>query len=122
MPFLLRRLDSSFLSCCFSLDKKPFLWRAEHASKENDSVREKFRRAAMHIKLTNIMDMIASSSSGLGNSACHTDAILISKRVQKMLEFTNNSIIVNKSLIQKVTSKKKCTFFRFYNYVCLCGP
>ena len=76
----------------------------------------------MHIKLTNIMDMIASSSSGLGNSACHTDAILISKRVQKMLEFTNNSIIVNKSLIQKVTSKKNALFSDFTTMYVFADP
>ena len=50
----------------------------------------------MHIKLTNIMDMIASSSSGLGNSACHTLIQFGYKKVQKVLEFIANSTLLLK--------------------------
>ena len=58
------------------------------------------------------MDMIASSSSGLGNSACHTDAIKILKRVQKSAWIEYNSAIrVEKMSIQKVTSSRKNALF-----------
>ena len=115
---LLLRLDSSFLCCCFSLDKKPFLIsRAKACIKGKWFGKRKIPESSNAYKANkynghDCLILFRARQFGLPHW-CNLNIKKSAKSAWNHPQQYNSAIRVEKMSI----FGKKCTFFRFYNSV-----